>query len=307
MKVYHSIEEFNKLKKAIVTTGTFDGVHLGHQAILNHLTKLSKNCGGESVLISFFPHPRITLQKDTNLKLLNTINEKIALLKKTGIDHLLIIPFTKEFSRISSTEFIRDILINKIGTKKLVVGYDHQFGRNREGEYKNLSELSHIYDFDIEKIPARNIDNISVSSTKIRKALNNGDVKIANEYLGSPYQISGTVCQGNKLGAKIGFPTANIATGDVYKLIPKDGVYAVYVYVNNHSYKGMLNIGKRPTVYGNTKTIEVHIIDFSDNIYNSDIKILFIKRIRDEKKFESIDTLKNQLHKDKKNVLDILL
>ena len=306
MKVYHSLEEFKKLDNAIVTTGTFDGVHIGHQAILNRLVDFAKKENGESVLITFFPHPRMVLQKDLSLKLLNTISEKIALLSKTGIDHLLIFPFTKEFSRMSSVDFVRDVLVNSIGTKKLVIGYDHQFGRNREGSFKHLVEFGPVYGFEVEEISAQDIDSISVSSTKIRTALvDYGDVKTASKYLGKPYHLSGSVVTGKKIGSKIGFPTANIKIEEEYKLIPKDGVYAVSLIIDKIEYKGMLNIGNRPTVSGKDKTIEVNIFNFDKEIYNHEIKLCFIERLRDEQKFENIEGLIAQLKKDKENSLKI--
>ena len=306
MKVYHSLEEFSKLDNAIVTTGTFDGVHIGHQAILSRVVEFAKKEKGESVLITFFPHPRMVLQKDLSIKLLNTVSEKIALLRKTGIDHLLVFPFTKEFSRMSSVDFVRDILVNKIGTKKLVIGYDHQFGRNREGSFKHLQEFGPVYGFDVEEISAQDIDDISVSSTKVRTALiENGDVKTARKYLGSYYHLSGLVVSGKRLGTKIGFPTANIRIEEDYKLIPKDGVYAVSVEIDRNKYVGMLNIGKRPTVDGQGRTIEVNIFDFNKEIYNHEIKLCFVDRLRDEQKFESIEILKNQLSIDKENTLKI--
>ena len=307
MKVYHSLEDFKKLNNAIVTTGTFDGVHIGHQAILSRVVEFAKKEKGESVLITFFPHPRMVLQKDLKIKLLNTISEKIDLLGKTGIDHLLIYPFTKEFSKMSSTEFVRDILVNKIGTKKLVIGYDHQFGKNREGSFENLSELSKIYDFEVEEISAQDINNISVSSTKIRDAITkDGNMKTAMKFLGSSFQLSGVVTTGNKIGTKIGFPTANISIEEDYKLIPKDGAYVVSISIDNTQYYGMLNIGNRPTVEGENRTIEVHIFDFDHQIYNREVKILFIDRLRDEKKFSGIDTLKKQLEIDLINSKNII-
>jgi len=306
LKVYHSLEEFKKIDNAIVTTGTFDGVHIGHQAILSKLVEFAKTEKGESVLITFFPHPRMVLQKDLSIKLLNTVSEKIALLSKTGIDHLLIFPFTKEFSRMSSVDFVRDILVNTIGTKKLVIGYDHQFGRNREGSFKHLLEFGPVYGFEVEEISAQDIDNISVSSTKIRSALiNNGDVKTVSKYLGNFYHLSGLVVSGKKLGSKIGFPTANIHIEEDYKLIPKDGVYAVSVEIDRKRYKGMLNIGLRPTINGKGRTIEVNIFDFDKEIYNLEIKLCFIDKLRDEQKFDSLDCLTKQLYIDKENTLEI--
>jgi riboflavin kinase/FMN adenylyltransferase len=307
LKVYHSLEEFKKLDNAIVTTGTFDGVHIGHKAILNSLVEFAKKEQGESVLITFFPHPRMVLQKDLSIKLLNTVSEKIALLNKTGIDHLLVFPFTKEFSRMSSVDFVRDILVNKIGTKKLVIGYDHQFGRNREGSFEHLKEYGPVYGFEVEEISVQDVDSVSVSSTKIRKSLlKYGDVKTANKYLGDYYHLSGTVVSGKRLGTKIGFPTANICIDEDYKLIPKDGVYLVTVEIDKHKYNGMLNIGKRPTVDGYNRTIEVNIFDFDNVIYNHEIKLCFIDRIRDEQKFDSVESLQTQLGIDKQNALIII-
>ena len=307
MKVYHSLDEFLKLDNAIVTTGTFDGVHIGHQTILDRLVDVAKKEKGESVLITFFPHPRMVIQEDLNIKLLNTISEKIALLNKTEIDHLLIFPFTKEFSRMSSIDFVRDILVNRIGIKKLVIGYDHQFGRNREGSFEHLEEFGPVYGFEVEEIPVQDIENTSVSSTKIRNALiNNGDVKTASKYLGNYYHLSGSVVGGKKIGAKIGFPTANVCIEENYKLIPKDGVYAVRINIDRVNYKGMLNIGKRPTVNGQNRTIEVNIFDFDKEIYNREVKLCFVDRIRDEKKFESLDLLSSQLFLDRKVALKML-
>lgn len=306
MKVYHSLEEFTKLDNAIVTTGTFDGVHIGHQAILSKLVEFAKKEGGESVLITFFPHPRMVLQKDISIKLLNTVSEKIDLLSKTGVDHLLVFPFTKEFSRMSSVDFVRDILVNKIGTKKLVIGYDHQFGRNREGSFKHLQEFGPVYGFKVEEISAQDIDDTSVSSTKIRAALiDEGNVEIANKYLGDFYHLSGIVVSGKRLGTKIGYPTANIKIEEDYKLIPKDGVYAVSIEVDRCKYQGMLNIGNRPTVDGKGRTIEVNIFDFDKEIYDHEIKLCFIERLRGEQKFENIKSLKNQLSIDKENTIRI--
>ena len=307
MKVYHSLEEFNKLEKAIVTTGTFDGVHIGHQTILKRLVEVAKKEGGESVLITFFPHPRMVLQKDVDIKLLNTVSEKIALLRETGIEHLIVFPFTKEFSRVSSCEFVRDILVNKIGTKTLVIGYDHQFGRNREGSFEHIIEYGPSYGFNVEEIPVQDINNISVSSTKIRNSLlEDGDVLTAREYLGAPYHITGKVVGGKRIGTKIGFPTANIKIEEDYKLIPKDGVYAVYINIDKIKYKGMLNIGKRPTVEGVDRTIEVNIFDFSKDIYDHQIKLCFIDRLRDQYKFNNLDELKDQLEIDMHKALNVL-
>lgn len=303
MKIYHSIEEFQKISNAVVTTGTFDGVHIGHQKIIDRLRSIANDIDGETVLLTFFPHPRMVLFSDSDIKLISTKNEKIKLLDAAGIDHLIIHPFSRAFSRLSSVEFVRDVLVNKIGTKRLVIGYNHQFGRNREGTFEHLKEYGPVYGFQVEEISAQDIDEVSVSSTKIRRALEEGQVDIAAEYLTRPFFLSGIVVKGNHLGTKIGFPTANIQVLDSHKIIPANGVYSVLVSAGGKQYKGMLNIGVRPTVDGSEKTIEVHIINFNDDLYGEEIAIEFVSWIRDEQKFNSIDALKEQLQLDKDRVL----
>jgi len=300
VKVYKGLEEFEKIKNAIVTTGTFDGVHQGHQKILNRLMEVAKKNKGESVLFTFFPHPRMVLQPDSDLKLINTIDEKIELLRQVGIDHLIIHPFTKEFSRTTSLEFVRDLLVNKIGTTKLVIGYDHHFGRNREGSFDHLKEFGPIYGFEVEEISVQDIDNVNVSSTKIRKALEDGEVDVAANYLGHSFFIQGDVVHGQKVGRQLGFPTANLFIQNPYKLIPANGIYAVTVKVGDGIYKGMLNIGTRPTIELTDKvSIEVNIFDFNQDIYGKQLTVSFIKRIRSEKRFESKDALIAEMQKDK--------
>lgn len=307
MKIYYNIDEFKATNKSVTTTGTFDGVHLGHNVILNKLKQAAQNFGGETVLLTFFPHPRMVLQpENTDLRLLNTIDERIELLKKSGIDHLIIHPFSKEFSRISSIEFVRDILVSKLNTHKLVIGYDHHFGRNREGSFIHLKEFGPLYGFEVEEIPAQDIEQINISSTKVRNSLNNGNIKAANQFLGYHYFIKGTVVEGEKIGRKIGFPTANVKVKEWYKLIPANGVYAVNIILNEIKYNGMLNIGNRPTLNGNDITIEVNIFNFNANIYNNEIRIEFIDRIRDEQKFDELDELKQQLEIDKKTSIQLL-
>ncbi len=305
MKIYHSIEEFEGVKNAVVTTGTFDGVHIGHSKIIDRLKEIAKSIDGETVLLTFFPHPRMVLFSDNDLKLITTKNEKIALLEAAGIDHLIIHPFSRAFSRLSSVEFVRDILVNKIRTSRLVIGYNHHFGRNREGSFEHLKEYGPMYGFQVEEIHAQDIDAISVSSTKIRKALESGDIKTAQDYLTHDFHLSGFVVKGNNLGNKLGFPTANLKIVDPHKLIPANGVYSVSVSVHDKHYKGMLNIGLRPTVDGDEKTIEVHILDFSEDIYGEEITLTFDTWIRPEKKFESLEALKIQLELDKQFVLSI--
>jgi|TARA_B110000261_G_C13053167_1_gene345052 riboflavin kinase/FMN adenylyltransferase len=299
VKVYRGLEQYQKVKNAVVTTGTFDGVHLGHRTIINQLKKIADNYNGETVVLTFHPHPRLVLQKNSNIKLLGTINERIKLLEEIGVDHLIILPFTKEFSRISSLEFVKDILFNKIGTKKLVIGYDHHFGRNREGSFEHLIEFGPLYGFDIEEIPAINIKDVNISSTKIREALETGNIKKAKEYLGRNYSLSGIVVTGNQLGRSIGFPTANIKIEESYKLIPEIGVYAVNIFHEKRNYQGMLNIGFRPTIGNQLEiSIEVHIFDFNGNLYGQVITVEFVNKIRDERHFKDIEQLKKQLEID---------
>lgn len=308
MKVYTSIEEFQNVDRPIVTTGTFDGVHFGHRKIIDRLKKVAQNCDGETVLLTFSPHPRMVLfPDDQDLKLLNTIEEKKQLLEKAGVQHLIVHSFTKEFSRISSINFVRDVLVNKLNTHKLVIGYNHHFGRNREGSFEHLQEFAPLYGFDVEEIPVQLLDNMGVSSTKIRKALFQGNVETAAEYLGYKYQLSGTVVKGNAIGRTIGFPTANLKLVDAKKIIPNDGVYAVWVTVDGVSYKGMMNIGKKPTINNLTRTLEVHLLEFEQDIYRKRIIIQFVKRIRDEIAFQELSELKEQLEKDRALILNILL
>lgn len=299
MKVYNGLEEFTPVKNAIVTTGTFDGVHLGHITIIQHLKKIASKFNGETVVITFHPHPRMVLNKDADIRLICTIDERIDLLSKAGIDHLIIIPFSKEFSRISSVEFVRDILVNQIGTKKLVIGYDHHFGRNREGSFEHLKEFGPVYGFEVEEIPAIDIDDINISSTKIREALNEGDIEKTKEFLGRNFSLQGIVVAGDQIGRSMGFPTANISVQESYKLLPKIGVYAVRVTFNHQTFEGMLNIGFRPTIdQQDGLRIEVHLFNYDGILYNKVLKIEFIERIRNEKHFNSVSELKDQLEQD---------
>lgn len=291
----------------MVTTGTFDGVHLGHKHVIDSLISSAEKLKGESTILTFYPHPRIVLQQKTDLKLLNELDEKIKLLENTGVDNLVIIPFTKEFSRLSSLDFVREVLVNKLATKKLIIGYDHHFGRNREGSFKHLLEYGPLYGFDVKEIPVKDVDQVNISSTKIRVALEAGQVTNAEKLLGYKYFLSGEVVKGKQIGKKIGFPTANIHVEDDYKLIPLNGVYAVEVEFDGSSYKGMLNIGIRPTFdVGNKVSIEVNIFDFDEDIYGKFLKVIFSDRIRDEKTFESSDELIVQLEKDKVNCIKVL-
>jgi riboflavin kinase/FMN adenylyltransferase len=301
LKVYYALQDFKPLAQAAVTTGTFDGVHLGHRKILKQLNQVAQNIGGQSVLLTFFPHPRTVLQPDLDLKLINSQNEKIELLKQTGLDHLIIHPFTKEFSRTSSLDFVRNYLVNTIGAKKLVIGYDHHFGRNREGSFEHLKEFGPLYGFEVEEISAQDVDDTTVSSTKIRTALSKGQVQIANEYLRYNFPLTGKVVEGERIGRTIGYPTANLVVEDNYKIIPAKGVYAVKVSLpaeGKHKLKGMCNIGLRPTFGGKFKTIEVHIFDFEQNLYGQQLSLEFIKQLRPEIKFDGKNALQKQLKAD---------
>ena len=302
MKVYHSIEDFPSEINTIITIGTFDGVHKGHKQVIKKLNNIAKKQGFESVLLTFYPHPRHVLYPDDQqLKLLNTIDEKTEELKKSGLQHFVVHEFTKEFSRTKSVNFIRDLLVNKLKMKHMVVGYNHHFGRNREGSYDDLKELYELYDFELEKIPPQNEGDVTISSTKVRELLLAGDVEKAATYLGYAYPINGKVVKGNARGRTIGFPTANILVENKWKLIPADGVYAVKVKLAAKQFYGMLNIGERPTLSDNEHRIEVHIFDFSADIYGADIKVEFIKRIREEKQFDNLELLKKQLQIDENN------
>jgi riboflavin kinase / FMN adenylyltransferase len=307
VKVYKSLNEFRGIGNAIVTIGTFDGVHVGHQRIINRLREIASEEKGETVILTFFPHPRMVLYPgDNSLKLISTLDEKIMLLEKLGIDHLVVHPFTKEFSRLSAIEFIKEILVDGLRTKKLVIGYNHQFGRNREGTLEQLVELGPSYNFSVEEIPRQDVDHIAVSSTKIREALLKGDTSTANNFLGYDYMLTGKVVNGEKIGRSIDFPTANIEVHDSYKLIPGQGIYAVKVKIDENTYKGMLYIGTRPTLGGNLQKIEVNIFDFNSDIYGKSITILFKERIREDKKLENLAALKQQLLKDKEDAIKLL-
>ena len=293
----------------MVTIGTFDGVHLGHREVISELKRHSALSGGESVVFTFEPHPRIVIApQEDSLRLLSTKNEKISLMEKIGIDHLVIYPFTIAFSKLSYDEFVTNILVKKMNITSLVVGYDHRFGQGRQGDFNSLEMLSKSLNFKVEQLSQLVIDNKVVSSTKIRQALEEGNILKANHFLGYYYTLSGKVIEGNQLGRKIGFPTANIDTYDRHKLVPGDGVYAVMVETLGQRFKGMLNIGIRPTVNYNAdhRSIEAHIFNFDEDIYNSDITLLFVEKIRDERKFDGIDQLKAQLIKDQITALDIL-
>ncbi len=307
MEVIRDLALFPKLANAVVTSGTFDGVHVGHQKILKRLHENAMKMGGKSVVITFWPHPRHVLKNDgPPVYLLSSLEEKIELLRTFAVDYLLIIPFTPAFSNLTSSEFIQRILIDTVATRKLVIGYDHHFGKNREGSFEYLKANAASLGFEVEEIPQEDIENVGVSSTKIRKALDAGDIKTANKYLGYNYQLTGTVAEGQKLGRTIGFPTANLEVTEPHKLIPAKGVYAVYGTVSGQRLKGMVNIGIRPTVGGLTQTIETHFFDFDQDIYHQPLQLELVARLRDEQKFPGLDALKTQLAKDQEMALTLL-
>ena len=299
MKVINGIDNYSSKKKSIITIGTFDGIHVGHEKVIRILVKesLSKNLLAN--ILTFFPHPRMVLNKDSEIKLIDTIKEKEKKLKNLGVNTLIIHPFTKEFSRMSSIEFTRDILIKKLNVYKIILGYDHRFGKNRESSVEDLIQLGIAYNFKVEVIDAKKINSIKISSTKIRKAIQTGDVDKANLYLGKYFEINGNVVKGKGIGKKIGFPTANIIIKENYKLIPNKGVYLIKAKIKNRLYYGMMNIGNRPTLNGKNETLEVNIFNFNENIYGKSLSIFFLNKIRNEIKFDSIEKLSNQLQKDK--------
>ncbi|MCM0665662.1 bifunctional riboflavin kinase/FAD synthetase [Flavobacterium tyrosinilyticum] len=303
MKLFHSINDFQSTKKTILTLGTFDGVHIGHKKILKRITENTENGKYESLVLTFFPHPRMVLQEKSEIRLLNTIGEKIKLLEATGIENLIVHPFNESFSRLTAEEFVRTILVEKFQIQKIIIGHDHRFGRNRTANIDDLIAFGIEYGFEVEQISAEEIQDVSVSSTKIRNALNEGNMALANEYLGYNYFLNGTIVKGKQLGRTIGFPTANINIEEEYKLIPKIGVYVVKATINNESLFGMMNIGFNPTVNGEKQTIEVHLFNFDKDIYDQNIEVSLLHYIRDEQKFSSVDALKAQLHQDKMDSL----
>lgn len=308
MKVYQDFEEIGDIPNAVLTIGTFDGVHVGHQKIIQRVNAEADRIGGESVLFTFFPHPRMVIHPDNHgLKLIQTQQEKIDNLERLGLDHLIIFPFTKEFSNLSAETFVREYLVGKLKVKTIVVGYDHQFGKNREGTLKQLQELSRELPFEVIEIPAHEIDEVNVSSTKIRQAIEEGDITTANLYLKEPFELSGIVVHGNALGRTIGFPTANLELNDPLKIIPAIGVYAVEVKLEDgRRFQGMMNIGTRPTVSAGTVIkLEVNLFDFDEDLYDQRITVYLLQRIRGEHRFESVDVLRAQLQEDEKTVRSV--
>ncbi len=301
MKVHHTINDFKeKTHTSILTIGTFDGVHIGHQKIIERLNQIKDQKNDRSIILTFYPHPRRVLHHGEEIKMLNTMEEKIQLLNKFGLDDLVIEPFTKDFAQLSALGFVREILVNKLTIKKLVIGYDHQFGKNREGNFEQLQEFGELYNFEVEKINAQEIENVSVSSTKIRKALENGNIEKANKYLGYSYLLTGEIVKGKGLGRKIDFPTVNLSIKESFKLIPKKGVYIVKSTIDRKDVYGIMNIGVRPTVSGKKQTIEIHLLDFKKDLYGKKMQIKILKRLRNEQKFDSVAKLKEQISKDEK-------
>jgi riboflavin kinase/FMN adenylyltransferase len=304
LKTYNSINSFKSAKKTIATIGTFDGVHIGHRKILEKIIHNAKDLDCESLVLTFFPHPRMVLQENSEVKLLNTLKEKSDLLEKIGIDNLIVHPFDKEFSRLTAEEFVKTILVDQLNIQKIIIGHDHRFGRNRTADINDLITFGKEYGFEVEQISAQEINENAVSSTKIRNAILDGNIQLANDYLGYNYCFSGEVVKGKQLGRTIGFPTANIHILEDYKLIPKNGVYIVKCYHNNSSYFGMMNIGNRPTVNGESQTIEVNLFDFDKEIYTENLTVEILKFVRNEQKFDSLDALKEQIQKDKTTALN---
>ena len=304
MRIFRDLNELAEFKNSVVTIGTFDGVHIGHQKILKKLNNEASSINGESILFTFYPHPRMVVFPDShNLKLIQTIDEKIESLRHYGLDNVIIYPFTKEFSRLTAFEFVRDILVNKLKVKKLVIGYDHQFGRNREGNIEFLRESAEMFDFEVIEISAQEIDEVNVSSTKIRNSILDGNIDRANDFLGRPFRITGEVVKGNKLGRELGFPTLNLQLSNDHKIIPAEGVYAVEIELMNVVYKGMMNIGKNPTVSEiSERKYEVHVFDFDQDVYGEHVAILFYQFIRKEKTFDNLEELKSQIQEDEKSI-----
>jgi len=303
VNVFKGFEQVNNISRPILTIGTFDGVHLGHQKIIQQLNEIAENVNGESVLFTFYPHPRMVLFPDNHgLKLIQTQAEKLQKLQRTGLKNVVVYPFSNDFSRVSAVNFIRDFLVNELNVHTVIIGYDHQFGKNREGSLSLLQELAPIYDFNVIEIKAQDIDDVNVSSTKIRTALTSGDIMTANKYLGEPFELTGKVVHGQKIGRSLGYPTANLDLESDVKIIPKDGVYFVKVYLEQRKpFIGILNIGMRPTIYDNEhQTIEVHILDFKEEIYGKHLTLVLLERLRNEIKFDSKDQLQEQIIKDEK-------
>ncbi len=306
MDIVQSIAGYDKLHPTAITIGTFDGVHIGHQKIVRRLIANAAELGLKSMVLTFFPHPRTVLQKNSAIPLLNTLEERAKILESLGLDYLIVHPFTQEFSRLTASEFVGDILVAQLRTKKIIIGYDHRFGRNRNADITDLIAFGGLYNFEVEEISAQEIDDVSVSSTKIRKALEAGEVETANSYLGYAYMLTGNVAHGKGLGRQLGYATANLKPNDIHKLIPKNGAYVVRAEISGKMVFGMMNIGFNPTVAGQEKTIEVHFFDLHEDLYGRNLQVHLLHRLRDEQKFASVEALKTQLANDKKNALALI-
>lgn len=300
MRVVHALTSDCTFNRPILTLGTYDGVHLGHQHIIRNLVKRAEESGRESVLFTFHPHPRMVLYPDSHsVRLIDTVEEKLAKLEHLGLDTVILFPFTKEFSRLSAVEFVRDVLVNRIGLSEMHVGYDHHFGKNREGSFTELVELGELYGFSVQETPAFTLDGVAISSTKIRNALAEGNTALAAKYMGTPFVLTGTVIHGNKLGRTIGFPTANLEVHQSLKILPEIGVYAVKVHFKNQVLQGVMNVGKKPTVQSSEQiSVEVFIFDFQEEIYGETLTVEIYNRLRGEQRFDSVHSLKEQLSKD---------
>ncbi|WP_333862365.1 bifunctional riboflavin kinase/FAD synthetase [Sphingobacterium sp.] len=323
MKIYRSLDDFSPVENAVVTIGTFDGVHIGHQKILAHLKEAAQKINGETILLTFFPHPRLIINPDDDsLRLINDIEEKVSQLSKVGIDHLIIIPFSRDFSNQTPEEYISNVLVGKLGTKKIVIGYDHHFGKDRKGSMGDLEQFASIFDYSVDEIPEQDINDIAVSSTRVREALIKGDIKTANLYLGYPFELTGTVIRGDQIGRTIGFPTANLQVHEPHKLIPAYGIYAVEVYIYNHIQnittgeyreespvsiaKGMGYIGTRPTVDGMNRAIEISLFDFDQDIYGKTLRVKFLHFIRHDERFDSLEEMKAQIKADEVEIRNLI-
>jgi len=306
LKIFKNLSTYKSNKNSFVTIGTFDGVHIGHQKVIKNLVKSAALKNATSILLTFFPHPRMVLQNNTDIKLINTIDERIQLLKKTGLETLVVHKFTEEFSKQTALNFVKSILVDKLKITKLIIGYDHKFGKNREGDFNQLVAYGTELKFKVDVISQHDIDNLTVSSTRIRKAIENGEIEKANNYLGYNFMLTGKVVNGKNLGEKIGFPTANLHIKETYKLLPKTGAYVVKSLIDGTIIFGMMNIGYRPTVSGENQTIEIHFFDFNKDLYKSTIQIEVLSFLREEQKFDSIESLKKQLQKDKEKSLEVI-
>ena len=300
MKTIHGIENFPASEGSIVTIGTFDGVHLGHQQILKQLIDTSQQSKLKSVLLTFFPHPRMVLQPDISMRLIQTIEERERALRKTGLDYLVIHPFSEKFSRLSADDYVKQILVEKLNVRKVVVGYDHRFGRNRTASLEDMYNYADIYDFEVIEIDAKKIKSTAVSSTKIRKAIDEGDIALANSYLGDPFTLEGVVVHGDKRGRELSYPTANIELQNKHKIIPKQGVYLIQSDLDNQVVYGMMNIGTKPTFDTTNPSIEVHFFDWNGDLYDQTLQVKLLKWVREEQKFDSVEELQAQIHADER-------